>query len=67
MGLIEIVGLSHNIADGCAVAEANYFDQPHLTRSLRRFIGRTPAQLAGKTAGGEHKQLSFLYKTSPVR
>ena len=49
-----------------AVAEANYFDQPHLTRSLRRFIGRTPAQLAGKTAGGEHKQLSFLYKTSPV-
>lgn len=49
-----------------AMAEANYFDQPHLTRSLRRFIGRTPAQLAGKIADGEREQLSFLYKTSPV-
>ncbi|HEX9067804.1 MAG TPA: helix-turn-helix domain-containing protein, partial [Ktedonobacterales bacterium] len=26
--------------------EAGYFDQPHLTRSLKRFIGHTPAQLA---------------------
>ena len=28
------------------VYEADYFDQPHLTRSLRHFIGQTPAQLA---------------------
>lgn len=28
------------------VHEAGYFDQPHLTRSLRRFIGKTPAQLS---------------------
>lgn len=28
------------------VYEAGYFDQPHLTRSLKRFIGRTPAQIA---------------------
>jgi AraC-like DNA-binding protein len=28
-----------------AVDEAGYFDQPHLTRSLRRWIGHTPAQL----------------------
>jgi AraC-like DNA-binding protein len=28
-----------------AVDEVGYFDQPHLTRSLRRWIGRTPAQL----------------------
>jgi hypothetical protein len=28
------------------VFEAGYFDQPHLTRSLRQFMGRTPAQIA---------------------
>jgi hypothetical protein len=27
------------------VHQAGYFDQPHLTRSLKRFIGKTPAQL----------------------
>lgn len=27
------------------VDRMGYFDQPHLTRSLRRFIGKTPAQL----------------------
>jgi methylphosphotriester-DNA--protein-cysteine methyltransferase len=27
------------------VFEAGYYDQPHLTRSLKRFIGHTPAQL----------------------
>jgi AraC-like DNA-binding protein len=26
------------------VHEAGYFDQPHLTRSLKRYIGKTPAQ-----------------------
>lgn len=26
------------------VYEAGYFDQPHLTRSLKRFIGKTPAE-----------------------
>jgi hypothetical protein len=31
--------------------EAGYFDQPHLTRSLKRFIGYTPAQLAGASGG----------------
>lgn len=29
-----------------AVYEAGYSDQPHMTRSLRRFTGQTPAQLA---------------------
>jgi AraC-like DNA-binding protein len=28
------------------VYQAGYADQPHLTRSLRRFFGQTPAQLA---------------------
>jgi len=27
------------------VHEVGYFDQPHLTRSLKRWIGRTPAQI----------------------
>ena len=27
------------------VEEAGYFDQPHLTRSLKQFIGYTPAQI----------------------
>jgi len=42
------------------VHKAGYFDQPHLTRSLRRFIGQTPAQIIEKTGP---EQLSFLYKT----
>ncbi len=42
------------------VYEAGYFDQPHLTRSLKHFIGQTPAQLLDK---GRTERLSFLYKT----
>jgi hypothetical protein len=41
--------------------EAGYFDQPHLTRSLKRLIGQTPAQLLRDGC----EQLSFLYKTEP--
>jgi AraC-like DNA-binding protein len=41
---------------------AGYYDQPHLTRSLKHFIGQTPAQIS-RTTGPE--QLSFLYKTVP--
>lgn len=42
------------------VHEAGYFDQAHLTRSLRYFIGQTPGEIEkGRT------QLSFLYKTAP--
>ncbi len=44
--------------------EAGYFDQPHLTRSLKQFIGQTPAQIM-QNNGPE--QLSFLYKTKPLR
>jgi methylphosphotriester-DNA--protein-cysteine methyltransferase len=40
------------------VHEAGYFDQAHLTRSLKYLIGQTPAKIA---RGDE--QLSFLYKT----
>jgi AraC-like DNA-binding protein len=31
------------------VEEAGYFDQPHLTRSLKHWIGVTPAQLLAQT------------------
>jgi len=33
-----------SIAD--SMFEAGYYDQPHLTRSLKQFVGHTPAQLA---------------------
>ncbi len=42
------------------VHQAGYFDQPHLTRSLAKRIGQTPAEI---TRGD--RQLSFLYKTQP--
>ncbi len=41
-----------------AVAQAGYFDQAHLTRSLTRLVGETPARVRRQ----EH-QLSLLYKT----
>lgn len=46
------------IAD--VACEAGYYDQAHLTRSLRRFIGQSPARIA---QGAE--QLSLLYNHEP--
>ncbi len=43
------------------VHEAAYFDQPHLTRSLKTLIGATPMEISQ----GTH-QLSFLYNTTPA-
>ena len=40
------------------VNRLGYFDQAHLTRSLRRFIGEAPAKITQR-----RRQLSFLYKT----
>jgi AraC-like DNA-binding protein len=48
------------IAD--VVYDAGYFDQPHLTRSLKRYMDRTPAELTGQK---ESLPLSYLYKTVP--
>ena len=45
-----------SIAD--AVHEAGYYDQAHLSRSLRNLIGETPAGI-----GRRESQLSLLYKT----
>jgi len=51
------------LAEGSSVLDATfdagYFDQAHLTRSLRQLIGMTPARLAR-----ERPQLSFSYKTA---
>jgi len=44
------------------VHQAGYFDQPHLTRSLRHFIGLTPAQITDQS---RLERLSFLYKKNP--
>ncbi|MEW2287292.1 helix-turn-helix domain-containing protein [Streptomyces sp. NPDC047841] len=38
-----------------------YFDQPHLARSLKRYVGRTATQLSAPDAT---EPLSLLYKTS---
>lgn len=43
------------------VALAGYADQPHLTRSLQRFAGLTPAQLLRQR---ETQQLSFISERS---
>lgn len=48
MGILDVV---HN---------AGYFDQPHLTRSLKHLIGQTPVKILRNEA-----QLSFSYKTEP--
>jgi AraC-like DNA-binding protein len=44
------------------VYQVGYFDQPHLTRSLKHFIGLTPAQIIEQR---RVELLSFLYKTEP--
>ena len=43
------------------IEQAGYYDQPHLTRSLGRLIGQTPAQLLHHS---RPEQLSFLYNTT---
>ena len=52
------------LQDGAGIGEtvhaAGYYDQAHLTRSLTRLIGQTPARIRRHEA-----QLSFLYKTDP--
>jgi AraC-like DNA-binding protein len=42
------------------VYQAGYADQPHLTRSLKHYIGQTPSQIADEEY---RQQLSFLFNT----
>jgi AraC-like DNA-binding protein len=44
------------------VEQAGYFDQPHLTRSLKQMIGITPAQLISKTRS---ERLSLRFDPAP--
>jgi len=44
--------------------KTGYFDQPHLTRSLKHYIGQTPEQVRDPSRS---EQLSFLYKATPIR
>ena len=56
------------LLDGVSILDtveaAGYFDQPHLTRALKRLIGLPPAYLLRKD---RPERLSFLYKTSTVQ
>ena len=53
--------LRHGTSILDTVHEAGYFDQAHLTRSLKHLIGQTPVAI-----GRAQTQLSFLYKTAPL-
>ena len=53
--------LRHGVSILDTVYEAGYFDQAHLTRSLRYLIGQTPVDVSRAET-----QLSFLYKTAPL-
>jgi Helix-turn-helix domain len=44
------------------VFETGYFDQPHLTRALKHYVGLTPAQIMDSD---RPERLSFLYKQKP--
>jgi hypothetical protein len=52
------------LREGASIADvvhlAGYFDQPHLTRSVKHLIGQTPSEIARIS-----RQLSYLYKTAP--
>jgi hypothetical protein len=49
--------LTHGASIAEAQHEAGFYDQAHLTRSMRRYVGVTPATIVR-----EDEQLSFLYK-----
>jgi hypothetical protein len=53
--------LAEGITPLDAVNRLGYYDQPHLARSLARFIGRTATELRRPDASGA--PLSLLYKT----
>jgi hypothetical protein len=49
----------HSLAD--VAMDTGYYDQAHMSRSLQRFVGQSPRQIA---VGSQ--QLSFLYNTRPT-
>ena len=57
---VELLRNGTGILD--VVHDAGYFDQSHLTRSLKYLIGQTPMKIVRNEA-----QLSFSYKTEPTQ
>lgn len=55
---VRLLGNGVSILD--TVEQAGYFDQSHMTRALKHYIGLTPAQIAAKNRS---ERLSFLYNT----
>jgi len=55
--------LQHGASIPDTILAAGYFDQPHLTHALKRFIGQTPVQIREKS---QPEQMPFLYKTTPL-
>lgn len=55
--------LTHGVSILDTVYRAGYYDQPHLTRSLKNYSGFTPAQLI---SAERTRPLSFLYKNVPL-
>jgi len=49
-GAVEL--LSRGVAASEVARRTGYADQPHLTRSLRRLVGQTPAQIGGSAQAG---------------
>ena len=50
-----------------AVFELGYFDQPHLTRSMRRWIGHTPAEIVQLNKPAlPREEYANSYKTAPI-
>ncbi|MGI5227287.1 hypothetical protein [Actinoallomurus sp. CA-142502] len=56
--------LGEGVASLEVVNRLGYYDQPHLARSLTRFIGRTATELCRQDEAGQ--PLSLLYKTGDV-
>jgi hypothetical protein len=54
--------LQQGVSISDTVDLAGYTDQPHLTRSLKQLVGKTPAQIIRKD---EPEQMSLLFKTAP--
>jgi AraC-like DNA-binding protein len=44
--------LSRGVPPADVASRTGYADQPHLTRSLRRFVGQTPSQIVGSEQCG---------------
>ncbi|HEY1179352.1 MAG TPA: helix-turn-helix domain-containing protein, partial [Phytomonospora sp.] len=56
--------LASGTATGDVVADLGYYDEPHLARALRRFVGRTAGQLREGRGGAIALDLAGQRTTS---